>query len=180
MCKAAGKLWGHYWENDKSREFAAELSSDIGKPISELIQPVRGGFPELQGTWVHPHIAIHLAQWLSPRFAVQVARWVYEWMTEGAPRTKPELPFHLRRYIANFNNVPAGHFSVLTEMTIALIAPLELAGYTLPETLWPDISEGRMFANWLRKEHDIEPTAAFMLATLEAIGCHVVRLTDAN
>jgi hypothetical protein len=30
-------------------------------------------------------------------------------------------------------------------------------GYTLPERLWPDISEGKMFANWLRQSHGIEP-----------------------
>jgi KilA-N domain len=63
----------------------------------------------MQGTWVHPYVAIHLAQWLSPRFAVRVSQWVHEWMTQG-PRGKAELPFHLRRYLANYNNVPVGHF----------------------------------------------------------------------
>ena len=101
-------------------------------------------------------MAIYLAQWLSPRFAVQVSTWVYEWMTLGVPRTKPELPFHLRRYVKNYSNVPAGHFSVLTEVTLVLIAPLEFMGYTLPEKMWPDISQGIMFANWLRSK-GIEP-----------------------
>ena len=32
-------------------------------------------------------------------------------------------------------DVPVGHFSVLTEMTLTLIAPLEVIGYTLPERL---------------------------------------------
>ena len=41
-------------------------------------------------------------------------------------------------------------------MTLTLIAPLEVLGYTLPESLWPDISEGKMFANWLRQEYSIE------------------------
>ena len=109
----------------------------------------------MQGTWVHPHVAINLAQWLSPRFAVRVSQWVYDWMT-AAGKKKAELPFHLRRYLANYNSVPVGHFSVLTEMTLTLIAPLEVLGYTLPESMWPDISEGKMFANWLRQEYDIE------------------------
>lgn len=30
-----------------------------------LVQSIVGGIPELQGTWVHPQIAIHLAQWLN-------------------------------------------------------------------------------------------------------------------
>ena len=47
-----------------------ELSSDIGIPMSGLIQIICGGQPHLQGAWVHPQVAINLAQWLSPKFAV--------------------------------------------------------------------------------------------------------------
>ncbi|MGH6814771.1 MAG: KilA-N domain-containing protein [Hyphomicrobiaceae bacterium] len=85
MCKAANKLWADYYRLKTSEEFFAALEADMGIPISEQIQSVKGGFPELQGTWVHPHVAINLAQWLSPRFAVQVAKWVYEWMARGEP-----------------------------------------------------------------------------------------------
>jgi hypothetical protein len=52
MCKAAGKFWGTYWQNAATKEFIIELSSVIGIPITELVQSVRGGTPELQGTWV--------------------------------------------------------------------------------------------------------------------------------
>ena len=155
MCRAAGKLWGNYWRNDSTQYFLVELEIDMRIRISELVQVVKGGHPHMQGTWVHPHAAIHLAQWLSPRFAVRVSQWVYDWMTENG-RKKAELPFHLRRYMANYSNVPVGHFSVLTEMTLTLIAPLEVMGYTLPESMWPDISEGKMFANWLRRQYGIE------------------------
>lgn len=65
-------------------------------------------------------------------------------------------PFHIRRYLANQGGVPVGHFSVLTEMTLLLIAPLENFGYELPESLWPDISSGSMFARFLRIEHGVE------------------------
>jgi hypothetical protein len=44
---------------------------------------------------------------------------------------------------------------MLNEMTIALIAPLEQVGYTMPDKMIPDISEGRMFSKWLRDNgHD--------------------------
>jgi hypothetical protein len=115
MCKAAGKLWGNYHQNEGSQAFLMELEADIGIPISELVQSVRGGFPDLQGTWVHPYVAVHLAQWLSPRFAVRVSQWVHEWMTQG-PRGKAELPFHLRRYLANYNNVPIDRGATLPEV----------------------------------------------------------------
>lgn len=52
MCQAASKQWGHYNEARATREFVAELASDIGIPISGLIQSVRGGLAENQGTWV--------------------------------------------------------------------------------------------------------------------------------
>jgi len=78
MCTAAGKLWGHYREATSTKRFLIELSTDIGIPITDLVQSIKGGKPALQGTWVHPQVAIHLAQWLSPRFAVLVSRWVYE------------------------------------------------------------------------------------------------------
>ncbi|UXR90899.1 KilA-N domain-containing protein [Agrobacterium tumefaciens] len=153
MCKAANRPWGRYWETVQAKEFANELSADIGIPISELIQSVRGGEPTLQGTWVHPQVAINLAQWLSPRFAVRVSKWVADWMSGSVPGGN--LPYHLRRYMANMTSVPAGHFSMLNEMTINLIAPLEQMGYVMPDSMIPDISEGRMFSKWLRENgHD--------------------------
>jgi hypothetical protein len=82
MCAAAGKRWNNYWQNDTSKDFAAELATDTGIPVSALIQSAKGGLPEEQGTWVHPYVAIHLAQWLSPRFAVQVSKWVYNFTTD--------------------------------------------------------------------------------------------------
>jgi hypothetical protein len=89
MCKKAGKEWKHYWSNATTRAFIGSLSSEVGIPTSELIQQVRGGTPELQGTWVHPLVATHLAQWISPDFAVAVSIRVTAWMQD---RTQPSLP----------------------------------------------------------------------------------------
>lgn len=108
----------------------------MGIPISELVQSLRGGDASMQGTWVHPQVAINLAQWLSPEFAVKVTQWVMDWMQGKIPGGR--LPYHLRRYMANMTNVPNGHFSMLNEMTIALIAPLEQLGYSIPDKMVPD------------------------------------------
>jgi len=148
MCKASNKLWGNYWQTKRTKEYVAALSADIGIPISELVQSVKGGTPDLQGTWIHPQMAIDLAQWLSPEFAVKVTKWVFDWMSGKIPGGN--LPYHLRRYMANMTKVPAGYWSMLNEMTISLIAPLEQMGYVMPDTMIPDISEGRMFSKWLR------------------------------
>lgn len=154
MCRAAGKLWGHYNSNATTKAYLAALESDIGIPISELIQSVKGGDPAIQGTWVHPDIAIHLAQWLSPAFAVRVTRWVREWLSGGGRHTYAS--YHLRRYSANLENVPYGHFSILQEMMISLIGPMEARGYVMPERMMPDISQGRMFCKFLREKHGVD------------------------
>ena len=148
MCSASGKLFADYNRLKTTSAFFGALQADMGIPISEIIQSVKGG-DGVQGTWVHPKVAIHLAQWLSPEFAVQVVNWVHDWMTAGAGRS---MPYHLRRYTSNRGNVPVGHFSILSEMVLAVIAPMEEAGYTLPDHLLPDISQGKMFSKFLRQE----------------------------
>jgi hypothetical protein len=89
MCKATDKLFADYNRLSTTTAFLSALSSDMGIPISELIQTVKGGKGQ-QGTWVHPHVAMHLAQWLSPEFAVKVSRWIFEWMGQGK---KPDPEF---------------------------------------------------------------------------------------
>lgn len=93
MCKAAGKKISHYLGGGGTQDFLAELSSDAGIPASELAQSIKGGEPHLQGTWVHPQVAVNLAMWLSPKFAVLVSKWVHEWLTGKHVPTK--LPYHL-------------------------------------------------------------------------------------
>ena len=41
-------------------------------------------------------------------------------------------------------------------MTQMVIAPMEEAGYTLPERLLPDISQGKMFSRMLRAELGVD------------------------
>ena len=89
MCKIAQRQIGHYKSNNQTKEFLEALSIDIGIPITKLIQTQRGGSSSSQGTWVHPNVAIHLAQWLSPKFAVQVTNWVINWNSGGNNNQPP-------------------------------------------------------------------------------------------
>lgn len=78
MCKANGKLWGHFFETDRCAEYLEALSETIGKPIvgaGGLVQTRegRGG-----GTWVHPDVATELARWISASFSVFVNQWFRE------------------------------------------------------------------------------------------------------
>jgi hypothetical protein len=156
LCKASGKLWSDYRRNGNTTAFLAELESDMGIPISTLVHSIKGGESSLQGTWVHPQVAVNLAVWLSPKFAVQVSKWVSEWMSgKGAPQPKPVLPVHLQRYMANDHKVPPGYFSILQETGVSLFGPLHLLGFDVPKGWVPDISVGKLFCSWLRKSKGI-------------------------
>ncbi|WP_140919734.1 KilA-N domain-containing protein [Limnobaculum xujianqingii] len=156
MCQLANKSFHDYSRLKVTGEFLTELSNETGIPVSELIQTFKGGRVENQGTWIHPQVGINLAQWLSPKFAVRVSGWIYEWMNGGGvPSTK--LPVHLERYMINRAAIPHTHFSILNELTFNLVAPLEQAGYTLPENMVPDISQGQVFSKWLRENRGVEP-----------------------
>lgn len=69
------------------------------------------------------------------------------------------LPYHIRRYVDNHPQIPLGYFSILQQMTMQLIAPLEVQGYTLPDNMMPDISEGKLFCKWLREEKGLDPNS---------------------
>jgi len=96
MCKAYGKRWENYHRNERTQQYIAALErilakTDCGAAVArnrvtgkpDLIQTIQGGPPHLQGTWVHPRIAVDLARWLHPEFAVWMDGWFLE---DFAPR----------------------------------------------------------------------------------------------
>lgn len=156
LCRACNKNFADYRRLSSTGAYLSELSAVMGIPITGLVQSIQGGNPSFQGTWVHPQVATHLAQWASPKFAVLVSGWVWEWMNGKVPNAK-RLPYHLQRYLINRTEIPPTHFSIFNEIVYNLIAPLEDLGYELPDKLVPDISQGKMFAGWVRKEKGLEP-----------------------
>jgi hypothetical protein len=57
------------------------LKSKVGIPTLDLIEINRGG--NHIGSWIHPDLAIQLAQWISPSFALQVSEWIRTLFTDG-------------------------------------------------------------------------------------------------
>jgi hypothetical protein len=100
LCGAGGKLWADYSRLGSTAAFVTELSAVMGIPITEVVQVREGGAPAEQGTWVHPDVAIHLAQWCSPRFAVHVSRWVRELL--------PKVEWNSRRRAATIFSTGSG------------------------------------------------------------------------
>ncbi len=95
MCKAGGRRWFDYVRLDRTTDYIEALAAVAGNPATEnhgLIHTIQGGTPELQGTWVHPRLAVDLARWISPAFAV----WMDGWFLESAqgqsrpPAAKPK------------------------------------------------------------------------------------------
>ena len=150
LCQRAGKSFGHYHAAKQTKEFLDALSADIGIPISGLVHIVKGGNDTLaQGTWVHPQVAIHLGQWVSPVFSVKVSRWVTEWISGNV---QSHMPVHVKRFLKNRHRIPHTHFSMLNEIYLNFLAPLEDVGIIPPDKMMPDISTGRMFSDFLRRK----------------------------
>ena len=62
--------------------------SDAGIPaslFSKYIDIKKGNTNKYsQGTWIHPDLAIQLAQWISPKFALQVSKWIRSLFITGS------------------------------------------------------------------------------------------------
>jgi predicted GIY-YIG superfamily endonuclease len=82
ICKAAGKKFSHWSSLDSTKELINVLSSNAGIPALDLVHTQIGG--DHSGSWVHPDLAVQLAQWCSPVFAIQVSRWIRELIITGS------------------------------------------------------------------------------------------------
>ena len=92
MAKDHGtKLVADYLRLESTKEYLQEVESDMGIPISELIQVVRGGLPENQGTWAVGVIAQHFAIWLSAKYALFVTK-LLEALRTGEAKVVSMLP----------------------------------------------------------------------------------------
>lgn len=160
LCSSAGKRWYNYLREETSGNFIRAVVENLRMAQDALIQEQQ----EADGTtsvWVHPQIAVNLAQWLSGEFAAKVSAWVVDWVSTGAvkPTAATALPYHLDRYLTNNVRVPPGYFSILQETALGLTGPLHKLGFDIPKNWVPDISVGRGFCKWLRDSKGIDTDA---------------------
>lgn len=90
MCNAYNKKL-YDWRRTKAGIAVTDaLSLETGIPASKLFHSVRGrGDSVQQGTWVHPKLAVHIAQWIDPQFALWVSDLVIDWFTGNGQRSTP-------------------------------------------------------------------------------------------
>ena len=106
LCKAGGKKFSHWNSLDKTKQFLKILEEHINSEYQnktsagipalvltdqtllennkvELILHENGGNGE-RHVWIHPKVAINIAQWISPKFDVQVTIWVHQLLIVGS------------------------------------------------------------------------------------------------
>ncbi|WP_143588790.1 MULTISPECIES: KilA-N domain-containing protein [unclassified Thalassospira] len=144
MCQAGGKRWDHYRANATTEDFLQALASDTGIPASQLVISKKGNSASFkQGTWVHPKVALHLAQWISPKFAVQVVNWVYDWMNDRTGRNPlAHRPIRLPRWTptrgemrdinSRASQILQTRFGAVRDALVAQIRADRLAGHDRP------------------------------------------------
>ena len=68
------------YENSRNLDAARLSASKYAQFFPTLIISKAGSPSTGGGVWLHPDLAIQLAQWCNPFFAIQVSRWVREWI----------------------------------------------------------------------------------------------------
>jgi len=89
LVKASNKVISDFLGNARTRKLIEAIASELGISSSEVVHVIKGGGPKLQGTWIHPYLAVHFAAWCSPEFAVKVSEIVIGYYS-GKFQTQPE------------------------------------------------------------------------------------------
>jgi hypothetical protein len=84
LCKAGKREFDVWNRNKTGKEFVEVLGNKLNMTREQLIESVTSGLNEDRMTWVHPRIAIQIAQWVSPEFALNVSEWVEKLLSTGS------------------------------------------------------------------------------------------------
>lgn len=100
LCQAGKRLFSTYFRRKRTKDFFNELSLQAQICTSTFVK-FEQKTSRNKVTWVHPQVAINIAQWISPKFDLMVSRWIYELMlfgnvTLGKERSNEELEEKLK------------------------------------------------------------------------------------
>jgi predicted nucleic acid-binding Zn-ribbon protein len=84
LCKAGGKKFSHWINLDSTKELIKELEKSLHAGIPACKKLIDVSKSKHKGSWIHPDLAVQLAQWISPSFAIQVSRWIRELFITGS------------------------------------------------------------------------------------------------
>lgn len=87
MVKPFGKRVSNFLRLKETKEYVTLLKKRYSDPSygsnRQALRVVKGGTPELQGTWMDEKLALKFAAWLSPKFELWVYDKIYELLTTG-------------------------------------------------------------------------------------------------
>lgn len=108
MTRIFNKNIGDYLRQKSTKEYIIEISNDMGIPISEVYQVVKGGNPKIQGTWMLEDLALDYAHWLSPKFKLWCNRKIKELLRNGyvylKTTSRNELEDHVKYQVQRENS----------------------------------------------------------------------------
>lgn len=82
LCQAGGKLFSKWYRLESTKELIQVLKSQCPDLDIKFVDSKKGG--NHSGSWIHPDLAIQLAQWISPVFTLQISRWIRELALTGS------------------------------------------------------------------------------------------------
>lgn len=89
MAKPFGKRIDNFLRLKETKDYILLLESRYADVRGrDAIKVVKGGTPELQGTWMDENLALKFASWLSPSFEL----WVYDRIHELLTTGKTQMP----------------------------------------------------------------------------------------
>lgn len=120
MCVAHGKDIANWLKTDDTWELVCavaveeNIQSKSPKKGISVYTRVSATFPQLVisrqgspenggGTWLHPDLAVQLAQWCNKPFAVQVSRWIREWILTGKNPVKVDADQEFEAWQQRYN-----------------------------------------------------------------------------
>jgi len=74
LCQAGDKLFNNWYCLETTKQLINDLANDIQLDTSQLVKIENCNFD--QELWIHPDLAIQVAQWISPKFSLQFNRWI--------------------------------------------------------------------------------------------------------
>lgn len=123
LCQPSGKQLCNWKKLSSTRALINILCSKLNKLENEVID-VHGKSNKIskyfQGTWIHPDLALNLAQWISPEFSLTVSEWIDEWKKDNNSNQK--------RYICEIENLTTLVQNKQTEKLIQTRLHTQLGG----------------------------------------------------
>jgi hypothetical protein len=101
-----------YEQNTKSNIFDLVSNTHISNEI-KVVDIKKGG--NNSGTWIHPDLAVQLAQWLDKKFAIRVSRFIREYTATGQILKKVKTDKELLELEKEHKKLQKKHNSLLSK-----------------------------------------------------------------